>query len=58
MNKFQKIASQCSKDDMRKGVFIIPYKTLKNNYLKMFRERNANIEYALGFKKWNKGCEL
>lgn len=54
MNKFEKIALQCAKDDMKKGYDFITLKKSKREYAAIFKRDKYNIEKALDFKQWNK----
>lgn len=57
MNKFQKIAVQCAKDDIRKGFKLVPFRLSRNFHLSIFKHRRMTVRGALNFKDWNKGLK-
>ncbi len=58
MNKFQKLACKCAKDDMKKEIIQIyglnNFKKLKSASLQTFKYLGANYIQALEFKNFNK----
>lgn len=58
MNKFQKIAVQCTKDDIRKGFKLVSFRLSKNFHLSIFKHRRMIVREALDFKEWNKGLKF
>lgn len=58
MNKFQKIAAQMAKDDMKKQYKHFSIKELKNMYYHTFKKDKYTILKALDYKNWNKNCEF
>lgn len=56
MNKFQKVAVQMAKDDMKKG-YKFTFNVIRNAYYAAFKESKMPIKKALGFKNWNKTCD-
>ncbi|WP_165776145.1 hypothetical protein [Clostridium combesii] len=54
MNKFEKIALQCAKDDVKKGYDFVILKKSKKEYTAIFKRNEYTIEKALDFIKWNK----
>lgn len=57
MNKFQKIATQMAKDDIKKGIEF-KFRELKNLYYNQFKNDKWPILKALDYKDWNKTCEF
>lgn len=53
MNKYQKIAVQMAKDDIKKGI-PFKFKTLKNRYYRQIKRNKYSIFIALEYKNWNK----
>lgn len=59
MNKFQKIAAQMAKDDLKKDVnFGFGFREMKNEYYNRFKKEKWPILKALDYKNWNKTCEF
>ena len=57
MNKFQRIATQMAKDDIKKGYCkYFSFKKLKNIYYGTFKNDDFPIGKALDYKEWNKTC--
>lgn len=54
MNRFEKIALQCAKDDINKGYDFTNLKKSKREYAAIFKENSYTIEKAFDFKSWNK----
>ena len=54
MNKFEKIALKCAKNDKKNGFDVPSIKKQKREYVKTFREEKYSFEKALDFKNW---CE-
>lgn len=54
MNKFEKIALQCAKDDSQKSYDFVSLKKSKREYVTIFKKNNYSLEKALDFKNWNK----
>ena len=55
MNKYQKLAVKCAKDDLKKCYNNeFTFKFLKNFYLNLFKKNSYCIKKAIGFKNWNK----
>lgn len=57
MNKFQKIAIQMAKDDIKKGTGY-KFRKLKNGYYEQLKKNKWPILKALGYKDWNKTCRF
>lgn len=54
MNKFQKIAVQMAKDDIKKGSRS-SFRRLKNDYYNLMKIKSEwPIQKVLDFKNWNK----
>lgn len=57
MNKFQKVACQIARDNMKKPLLLIlgaTFNNSKNAALKVFRKNNATIKDAIEFKNFSK----
>lgn len=54
MNKFEKVALQCAKDDIKREGSLINLKNRKRAYAAMFKEWKWSFAEALDFKNWNK----
>ncbi|MBY6860766.1 hypothetical protein [Clostridium botulinum] len=58
MNKFQKVACKCAKDDMKKEIIQLygfnNFKRLKSASLQTFKRFGVNYKKALEFKNFNK----
>lgn len=54
MNKFQKIAVQCAKDDISKGFKLVPFRVSKRFHLNLIKHRKMTVREALNFKQWSK----
>ena len=57
MNKFQKIATQMAKDDVKKDNGF-GFRELKNVYYNRFKKDKYPILKALEYKNWNKTLEF
>ncbi|CEK34547.1 hypothetical protein UMC2_37581 [[Clostridium] sordellii] len=60
MNKFQKIAAQMAKDDLKKEyakVLRYSFRQNRNDYYRIFKNEKFNIKEALGSKDYNKELE-
>ncbi len=54
MNKFEKVAFQCAKDDIKKGNDFSTLKKSKRNYVAIFKEKQFPFDKVVDFKNWNK----
>lgn len=54
MTKYEKIALQCAKDDIKKGNQVINLKKSKANYVSLFKQNKYPLVKAIDFKNWNK----
>lgn len=54
MNKYQKIASQMAKDDIKKGYPVCDYRQIRNGYLEIARQDKFPLKKFIDFKKFNK----
>lgn len=58
MNKFQKIASQMAKDDIKKGIKF-GFRELKNGYYNQLSKKDEwPLLKSLKYKNWNKTYEF
>ena len=57
MNKFEKVALQCAKDDARKGYEFAKIKKSKRDYVAIFKKNKYSFNHVVGFKRWNKLIE-
>lgn len=57
MNKYEKVALQCAKDDMKKRYGFATLKKAKREYMAIFREDQFPFAKAVDFKNWNKGLD-
>ncbi|CEK34354.1 hypothetical protein UMC2_35651 [[Clostridium] sordellii] len=60
MNKFQKIAAQMAKDDLKKEdakELGYNFRQNRNNYYGALKNKKINIKRALGTKNYNKELE-
>ena len=53
MNKFQKLACKCARDNIKLFKFI-SFKKARNEELKMMKKRNMNLKEVYEYKKWFK----
>jgi len=54
MNKYEKVALQCAKDDIKKGYDFVTLKKSKRNYIAIFKEKQFPFDKVVDFKNWNK----
>lgn len=60
MNKFQKIAVQMAKDDLKKEnakELGYNFRQSRNDYYGTLKNKKLNIKRALGFKNYNKNLK-
>jgi len=55
MNKYEKVALQCAKDDIKKGCDFTSLKKSNRAYAAIFKEERFPFAKAVDFKNWNKG---
>lgn len=58
MNKFQKVAVQMVKDDMKKSNHRINFRKERNEYYLIIKKHKYPIIGAIGFKNFNKTLEF
>ncbi len=57
MNKFQKVAVQIAKDDIKKGNSY-RFREIRNACYAEFKANKVPIKKALGFKNWKKTLDI
>lgn len=57
MNKFQKVAVQIAKDDIKKGS-PFKFREIRNACYAEFKASKTPIKKALAFKNWNKILDI